>query len=423
MRGLLALGLGFSLLTGCDRLWQSLLTCADGSSPTSDEAGNPSCSSGDMGTVPPPADGGLLPWPVSPVTIPVSSPDPITGLRVLDTANGVTQSPLNIFYDNKTLYYVAPSSCTGTLVQAVPKQLAAVVLDANSVNLGGNTYSYTITQGAPGNMDIAGRLALATINTMSVAGTTRPGLSYVDKIATGYQLSVARTDGHYLYSSPIVGGVVSLSPFPSLQQTTHFIDQVVHRDFNGDGFPDSLIASLDGRGNGSLAAYTANAGVPGMPFVSSFDGGGDLLAFAEFPGQPRLVRVTRDGSAQVGVSALTPVPGKPLYTLAQAPSPAGWTPGFTPQYLAAISSHNGAAVDIFIAGTRESGGVKTGSVVALQADQKGTLLLSMPVEYPLEGVPTAMTQGGFPCITKAQLIIAQTVAGGAVLRAYEPPLL
>lgn len=411
--GLLA---GLSLLCGCERLWRSALTCAEDRSLVTDDRGEPYCQGSDLGT--PTSDGGLGQWPVPPVTVTVNAANThlVNGLRVSNPITTPNMRSLNIFFEGQSVYGTSLAGCdTSALSASLTADFGGVIYDANAAE-----YGYTIYQSKPGTMSVkVSRSPGTAVSPFFLTGATLPGFSFVDFDPNRRPIfSVINTDYSAIQWAYFDTAMPTFGTLPIVTSPTSTSWHLAHADFNRDGYPDFVLSTGNAAGVALVSGCLSSGAPCGQSGVQMLGTGNELLAAADFSEGPQLVRVFLGSTAQLGLSRLVPASNQTPITLSSASQSYRFPAGYEPRFLTAASPDGGQTVSAFVAGLHADTQIPT--VLAFKLSSTGALLAPQ-VELPLRGVPTAMAMGTYPCATKQQLVIAQTLQGSSMILVYEPP--
>lgn len=422
--GLSALA-GLSVLAGCERLWQSALTCSDDRSLATDESGSPYCPSFDLAT--PASDGRLLqPWPSTPVpvglgTLGAPNNHPVSGLRISIPPAASTMRHLSVFFEGQSAYGSSLAGCGDATLSATPVTAAGLIYDATSAD-----YGYLIYQSKqnPSTMTIeVNRAPVFPINGMSLAGATQPGFSSVDidlKRKPIFSLINTQTATlHWALFDMMTPSYNTSVPIAAAPNSTSW--HAAHADFNGDGYQDYVFSTLNAAGEMVLSGCLSSVSPCAAGGAKTLGNSNELLAIGDFLESPQLVRVVVSGTPQLILSKLVAVGDQTRpYDLSSASPAYRFPAGYEPKFLAAASGDGGQTISAFVAGTHAAKLLST--VFAFKLSATGELAAPV-VELPLSGPPTAMALGGYPCLSKQQLVIAETIDENSVVRVYPAPSL
>lgn len=428
------LGVGLSLssglcglfaLSGCERLWQSSLTCSDDRSLATDESGSPYCPGFDLAT--PASDGGLLqPWPSTPVpvglgTLGATSKHPVNGLRISIPPATSAMRHLSVFVEGQSAYGSSLAGCSDTTLSTTPVTAAGLVYDATSAD-----YGYLIYQSkqTPSTMAIeVNRAPVFPINGLSLPGATQPGFTSVDidlKRKPIFSLINTQTATlHWAFFDMMTPSLNTSAPIAAAANSTSW--HAAHADFNGDGYQDYVFSTLNAAGDMVLSGCLSSVSPCAAGGAKILGNSNELLAIGDFLDSPQLVRVVLSGTPQLILSKLvaTAEQTRP-YDLSSAAPAFRFPAGYEPKFLATGSTDGGQTTSVFVAGIRESKLLAT--VFAFKLSGTGELAAPV-VELPLSGPPTAMVLGGYPCLNKQQLVVAQTIDGNSAVLVYQAPSL
>lgn len=417
---------GLSGLSGCERLWQSALTCSEDRSVATDESGRPYCPSADLGS--PASDGGLLqPWPSQPVPVGLGSlgtmsTHPVNGLRISIPPMLSAMRHLSIFFEGQSAYGSSLAGCSDTSLSAMPVTVPGPVYDATSAD-----YGYVIYQAKPNPSTMTvevNRAPVLPISGISLQGTTQPGFSSVDlDLKRKAFFSLINTQTATLHWAILDTTTPAFSAAVPIAAAANSIAwHAAHADFNGDGYQDYVFSTISATGEMVLSGCLSSVSPCAAGGAKTISSSHELLAIGDFGESPQLVRVVLSSTPQLILSRLVVNASQTQpYDLSSGSPAYRFPPGYTPKFLATAGADGAAqTVSVFVAGTHEDRSLST--VFAFKLNATGELAAPV-VELPLSGPPTAMALGGYPCPTKQQLVIAETIGGNSSVLVYQAPSL